>query len=114
MDSSSNNSDSIRATSTVDPQASKPQAASQSATRALTEEQLHAIGDTHLHQPMTVDFSEEHIQTLRSLGDAWGQVHHGVQGRSTAINELRDGFRDFKKEVEAVEKLLKSKKVMKE
>ncbi|KAL6904122.1 hypothetical protein GGI43DRAFT_311455 [Trichoderma evansii] len=104
MDSSSNNSDPIHNSSKS--QAAKPR----SVTRDFTEKQLQAIGDLHLNQPRTLGYSEEHMEKLRSLGDAWGNVHHGVQGRSTALNELRDGFRDLKKDVEAVEKLLKSKK----
>lgn len=73
-----------------------------SGTRSITKEQIPTIGP--------VEMRERCMESLRSLGDAWGHVHHGVQGRSTTLNELRDGFRDLKKDVEAVEKLLKSTK----
>lgn len=71
-------------------------------TRKIDKEQIPTIG--------AVEMRDRCIKSLRSLGDAWGHVHNGVQGRSTTLNELRDGFRDLKKDVEEVEKLLKSTK----
>ncbi|UKZ66292.1 uncharacterized protein TrAtP1_007467 [Trichoderma atroviride] len=95
----------------MDSQAAKPQATKpEPAPKDLTDEQLPAIENLRLHQPMTMGSGKEYIEKLRSLEDGWGQIHHGVQRRSNTLNELRAGFSEFKKEVEAVEKLLKSRK----
>jgi hypothetical protein len=87
-------------------QAAKPQPAA----RDLTEEQLPDIENLHLQEPMTVGSGKEYIEKLRALEDAWGHIHQGVQGRSNTLKELRTDFGDFKKEVQAVERLLKSRK----
>lgn len=111
MDSSLDKADPIHASSTADSQTSKFQAAKpQSTARDLNEEQLQAMRNLDLNQHKTMGYDENYVERLRALGDAWGHVHDGVQGRSTTLSELRDDFRDFKKEVEAIEKFLKSKK----
>lgn len=110
MDSSSNKPDPI-VSSTVNSQSAKSQVPKPEATaKDLTDDQLPAIENLRLHQPITVDSGKEYIERLRSLESAWGQVHHGVQGRSKTLNELRSEFSDFKKEVQEVQKLLKARK----
>lgn len=110
MDSSSNKQDPIES-ATVDSQAANSQAAkAEPAVNASTKEELPAIENLCLHQPMAVGSGKEYIEKLRSLESAWGQVHHGVQRRTNTLNELRSSFSDFKKEVQAVERMLKARK----
>jgi hypothetical protein len=95
----------------VDSQAAKSQATNpKPAAKDLPNEQLPDIESLRLHQPMPVGSGKEYIEKLRSLESAWGQVYDGVQRQSNTLNELRSGFSDFKKEVQAVERMLKSRK----
>ncbi|KAK1241237.1 hypothetical protein MKX08_001211 [Trichoderma sp. CBMAI-0020] len=109
MASSSNKPDSVES-STIEPQAAKSPTKPAPAAKDSTDEELPSIENLRLHQPITMGSGKEYIEKLRALEDGWGQIHHGVQRRRNTLNELRAGFSDFRKEVQAVEKLLKSRK----
>ncbi|KAL7900367.1 hypothetical protein HDV63DRAFT_310730 [Trichoderma sp. SZMC 28014] len=109
MESPSDKSDPIQS-STVDSPAAKCQATKpEAATNDLIEEQVLAMENLHLRPP-AIDSGKEYIEKLRSLEIAWGEFHQGIQERSNMLNELRAEFSDFKKEVQAVERLLRSRK----
>ncbi|KAL7924447.1 hypothetical protein ACQKWADRAFT_269077 [Trichoderma austrokoningii] len=110
MDFSPIKPDTIRSPTIECQTVNSPTAEPRPATKDLNKDELPAIENLCLHQPITVHSSKEYIETLRSLENALGQLHQGVQGRSTMLKELRTDFSDFKKEVQAIERLLKSKR----